>query len=117
MKKHFVMLSALCAVTLCAVATKPSPNSYSMESALTLASTTKIYYNGPAYAMGSNDLIPRAGGSINVNWTTDGCFVNETEISSPQPIKGDGYPMYVNGKVKHMKYRVLYKGEWYYFQG
>lgn len=78
-------------------------------------SQARIIYSGPAYSSANNDQIMKAGDSVSVRWTSDGCSVNGEDGYQPQSISG-GYPMYVNGKVKSMNYRVNYGGEWYYFQ-
>lgn len=92
-----------------------NPTSSCSEVQASSQSQTRVIYSGPAYSSENNDLVMKAGSSVSVRWTSDGCSVNGEDGYQPQEIKG-GYPMYVNGKVKYMNYRVNYGGEWYYFQ-
>lgn len=114
MKKFIVMFAISCAITSGSLATGASLNAGLARPTFSQMNA-RVIYEGPAYRMISNDLIPKGGNPINVSWTTDGCFVNGKQLT-PQQIKGDGYPMYINGRVKYMNYFVSYNGERYFFQ-
>lgn len=114
MKKIISLLGACC-LALCAVASESPTPSASETQSVSQASAT-IIYRGPAYSFGSDDLIPEAGSSVRVVWTSEGCSVNGEDGYLPQPVKDGGYPMKVNGSVKYMNYRVNYDGVFYYFQ-
>ncbi|MDE6229762.1 MAG: hypothetical protein K2M40_08260 [Muribaculaceae bacterium] len=113
MKKLIVLLVTVCATALSSYAIAAENCTNSTEP--TYSEASNIYYSGPAYSMADNELVPHAGPSVSVNWTSDGCSINGKPGSQPQHIQG-GYPMHVNGKVKYMNYRVNYGGEFYYFQ-
>lgn len=93
-----------------------NPTSSNSEVQVSSQSQARIIYSGPAYSSANNDLVMKAGSSVSIRWTSDGCSVNGEYGYQPQLITNGGYPMYVNGKVKYMNYRVNYGGEWYYFQ-
>lgn len=114
MKKIISLLGACC-LALCAVASESPTPSASGTQSVSQASTT-IIYRGPAYSFGSDDIIPEAGRSVRVVWTSDGCSVDGEDGYLPQPVNNGGYPMKIGGKVKYMNFRVMYDGEFYYFQ-
>lgn len=74
-----------------------------------------IFYDGPAYSAGEG-LIPKPADSVSVYWTSEGCSINGNTGYIVSTISGDGFPMFVNGKVKYMNFFVNYKGDRYFFQ-
>ncbi|MCH5221587.1 MAG: hypothetical protein J1F05_04575 [Muribaculaceae bacterium] len=113
MKRFNFMLIAL---TLGMLGSFAEANPTSSNSEVQASSQqVRIIYSGPAYSSANSDQIMKAGSSVSIRWTSDGCSVNGEDGYQPQLIRG-GYPMYVNEKLKYMNYRVNYGGEWYYFQ-
>ena len=113
MKKITLMLVALC-FGIFGFSVEANPIFSNSEAQISSQSSESIYYSGPAYASANNDLVMKAGQSVSVRWTSEGCSVNGENGYTPQPIR-PAYPMLVNGRVKDMNYRVNYGGEWYYF--
>lgn len=75
-----------------------------------------IYYQGPAWSM-TGGLDMEADQSVEVDWTSEGCFVNGTEVATPTRIVPNGIMMWFPDRRKTilMNYYVTYRGEKYYF--
>ena len=112
--KKFLFATLL--IFSCTIGIQAYASSVQANSSAQSQASEEVYYEGPAWSVGNNDMIPQAGSTISIKWSSNGLWINGSKSGlSVQPVKKGTFLMRVNGRSKECTHYIMYGGERYFF--
>ena len=113
--KKFLFVTLL--IFSCAIGIQAYASSAQANSSVQSQASEEVFYEGPAWSVGNNDLIPQAGSTINIKWSSEGLWINGSKSSlSVRAVNNGTFLMRVNGRSKECTHFITYGGERYFFE-